>query len=167
MFADVTAPVVLTFQLLRRFWPQLVALVFAGVLFDNVFRQLAVQMAFIDRYAGLAVLTLVALTQLVVIVAMFQVLRPALPEIEAAQAEAEKGSEKTGASRFASMVTIALLPFFAYYAASGFLGDIVRQYSRTALEQAPFGESFRPLDVLDSWWSCFLSSSRGWCAKSP
>lgn len=155
MLADVTAPIVLTFQLLRRFWPQLVALVLLGILFDGIFRQLAVNAAFFDHYAGLAVLTLVALTQLVVVVAMFQVLRPALPEIAAAQAEAE-GSEKSqakgGASRFASMVTIALLPFFAYYAASGFLGDIVRQYSRTALEQAPFGESFMPLDVLDSWW---------------
>ena len=50
------------------------------------------------------------------------------------------------------MITIALLPFFAYYAAWGFLGDTVRQYSRVTLDMAPFGESGNVLDVLDSRW---------------
>ena len=47
------------------------------------------------------------------------------------------------------MITVALLPFFAYYAAWGFLGDTVRQYSRVTLDMAPFGESGNVLDVLD------------------
>lgn len=160
MLADVTAPVVLTFRLLRRFWPQLLALVLTGIVAKELLMQLAARVAFLNHMAGLALLTLVALSQLVVTVAMFQVLRPGLPEIGAAQDEADEEREQTekqkgGGSRLAAMITIALLPFFAYYAAWGFLGDTVRQYSRLALSLAPFGESGNVLDVLDSRWLLF------------
>ena len=153
MLADVTAPFALTFRLLRRFWPQLVALVLVGIIAHNLLMHLAASMAFVNQMLGLALLTLVALAQLILTVAMFRVLLPGLPEIQEAQAEAASpGASKGGGSAFATMVTIALLPFFAYYAAWGFLGDTVRQYSRAVLDMVPFGESMRPLDVLDSRW---------------
>ena len=160
MLADVAAPVFLTFRLLRRFWPQLVALVLVGILAGDLLMLLAAKVGLVNHMAGLALLTLVALTQLVVTVAMFQVLRPGLPEIGAAQDEAEAETEQTekrrrGGSRLAAMITVALLPFFAYYAAWGFLGDTVRQYSRLALDMAPFGESGNVLDVLNSSWLLF------------
>ena len=79
MFADVAAPFTLTFRLLARFWPQLVALVLAGILAGDLLVQLAARAAFVDHMLGLALLTLVALAQLIVTVAMFQLLRPALP----------------------------------------------------------------------------------------
>ena len=41
MFADVAAPFALTFRLLARFWPQLVALVLAGILAGDLLLQLA------------------------------------------------------------------------------------------------------------------------------
>ena len=62
------------------------------------------------------------------------------------------------------MITIALLPFFAYYAAWGFLGDTVRQYSRVTLDMAPFGESGNVLDVLDSRW-LLLSVAVSWLVR--
>ena len=77
MFSDVTAPVVLTFRLLRRFWPQLVALVLMGIIANELLMLLAAKVGVANHMAGLALLTLVALAQLVVTVAMFQVLRPA------------------------------------------------------------------------------------------
>ena len=43
-----------------------------------------------------------------------------------------------------------ILPFFAYYAAWGFLGDTVREYSRLALERVPFGESADIFGLLRS-----------------
>ncbi|WP_260854828.1 hypothetical protein [Mesorhizobium amorphae] len=90
---------------------------------------------------------------------MFQTLRPALPAVRAAQAAASGNSVEepggSGSARLARMVTVALLPFFAYYAAWGFLSDTVRQYSRAALALAPFGESGNVLDVLDSRWLLF------------
>ncbi|OBQ73360.1 hypothetical protein [Mesorhizobium erdmanii] len=155
MVADIIRPISLSFSLLRRFWPQLVALVLAGVLAGDLLLQLAAKVALANHFAGLAMLTLVALAQLVVTVAMFHVLRPGLPHLLAAQRGADKAEEPATdrqGSRLVRMITIALLPFFAYYAAWGFLGDIVRQYSRETLDQADFGQSANVLDVLDSRW---------------
>ncbi|MER9357418.1 hypothetical protein NKI61_29745 [Mesorhizobium sp. M0514] len=164
MLADFARPLGLTFRLWWRFWPQLIAMVLLGILGGDLFMQIAARAAFLNHMAGLALLTLVALTQLIVTVAMFQTLLPGLPAIRAAQQGArDKASEKTSgeepsssAARLTHMVTVALLPFFAYYAAWGFLGDTVRQYSRVTLDMAPFGEgSGNVLDVLDSRWLIF------------
>ncbi|RWM10795.1 hypothetical protein [Mesorhizobium sp.] len=159
MLADAAKPLVLTFRLWWRFWPQLVAMVLLGIVFGDLFMQLAARTALLNHMAGLALLTLVALTQLIVTVAMFQMLLPALPATRAAQQAAQGESEaepRTGSARLARMITVALLPFFAYYAAWGFLGDTVRQYSRVALDMAPFGGGTgNVLDVLDSRWLVF------------
>ncbi|AGB45388.1 hypothetical protein Mesau_03007 [Mesorhizobium australicum WSM2073] len=177
MVADIIGPISLSFSLLRRFWPQLVALVLAGVLAGDLLLQLAARVALANHFAGLAMLTLVALAQLVVTVAMFHVLRPGLPNVLAAQRGADKaaasesevagkearGTDRRG-SRLVRMITIALLPFFAYYAAWGFLGDIVRQYSRASLEQADFGQSGNVLDVLDSRW-LLISVAVSWLIR--
>src|SRR6185369_5903773 len=45
MFADIIRPISLSFSLLRRFWPQLVALVLAGVLAGDLLMQLAARVA--------------------------------------------------------------------------------------------------------------------------
>ncbi|RJG43078.1 hypothetical protein [Mesorhizobium sp. DCY119] len=168
MLADVAAPFALTFRLLWRFWPQLVALVLIGIIAGDLLMLLAAKAAFLNHMLGLALLTFVALTQLIVTVAMFQVLRPGLPEISAAQEEAESEAagpaKDRGKTRFASMITIALLPFFAYYATWGFLGDTVRQYSRMALDMAPFGERANVLDVLDSRW-LLVSVAISWAVR--
>ncbi|RUX49682.1 MAG: hypothetical protein EOS58_14515 [Mesorhizobium sp.] len=159
MLADAAKPLALTLKLWWRFWPQLVALVLLGTVFGDLFMQIAARTALVNHMAGLALLTLVALTQLIVTVAMFQTLLPALPATRVAQQAARGESEAqpgTGGVRLARMVTVALLPFFAYYAAWGFLGDTVRQYSRVTLDMAPFGEGAgNVLDVLDSRWLIF------------
>lgn len=156
MLADAAKPLALTFKLWWRFWPQLVSMVLLGIVFGDLFMQLAARTALVNHMAGLALLTLVALTQLIVTVAMFQMLLPALPATRAAQQAARDeslGEARSGSARLARMVTVALLPFFAYYAAWGFLGDTVRQYSRVTLDMAPFGEGAgNVLDVLDSRW---------------
>ena len=156
MLVDVVKPLGLTFRLWWRFWPQLVALVLLGIVFGDLFMQVAARAAFFNHMAGLALLTLVALTQLIVTVAMFQTLLPALPAVRAAQQAAQgeiQAEPATGSARLVRMVTVALLPFFAYYAAWGFLGDTVRQYSRVTLDMSPFGEGAgNVLDVLDSRW---------------
>lgn len=170
MVADIIRPISLSFSLLRRFWPQLAALVLAGVLAGDLLMQLAARVALANHFAGLAMLTLVALAQLVVTVAMFHVLRPGLPNVLAAQRkdEARERAEQPDAgrrgSRLVRMITIALLPFFAYYAAWGFLGDIVRQYSRETLDQADFGQGANVLDVLDSRW-LLISVAVSWLVR--
>jgi hypothetical protein len=168
MLADVVKPLGLTFRLWWRFWPQLVALVLLGIVLGDLLMRIAARAAFVNHMAGLALLTLVALTQLIVTVAMFQTLLPALPAVRAAQQAAQGESQAepgTGSARLARMVTVALLPFFAYYAAWGFLGDTVRQYSRVTLDMAPFGEGAgNVLDVLDSRW-LILSVAISWLIR--
>ncbi|MBN9068376.1 MAG: hypothetical protein J0H60_18500, partial [Rhizobiales bacterium] len=84
MFADAVRPIGLTFSLLFRFWTQLVALVLIGIFAGDLLMQFAARVSIHNHFAGLALLTLVALAQLTVTVAMFQVLRPGLPSIRAA-----------------------------------------------------------------------------------
>jgi len=71
MLADITRPVGLTFSLLGRFWPQLTALVLIGVVAGDLLLQLAARVGLQNHLAGLGLLTVVALAQLVVTVAMF------------------------------------------------------------------------------------------------
>lgn len=168
MLAEVAWPIKLTFKLWLRLWPQLIAVVLIGLLCSHMLMWLSVTAAVINHYAGLGVLTLVALAQLVTTVSLIQIVRPGLPSICAAQAAAQKeadGAEpERGLSRLATVIAVALLPFFAYYAASGFLGDTIRQYSRLALSYAPFGESGNVLDVLDSKW-LILSVAVSWVVR--
>jgi hypothetical protein len=169
MLADIVGPVGLSFHLFRRFWPQLVALVLLGIIAGDLLLQLAARVGLQNHLTGLACLTLVALAQLVVTVAMFQVLRPGLPRIraalEAAEVDRSTLGHGRGTSRLARTITIALLPFFAYYAAWGFLGDTVRQYSRLALELTPFGENGNVLDALDSRW-LLISVAVSWAVRA-
>lgn len=169
MLAEIALPLKLTFRLWLRFWPQLFAVVLLGVIASHLLMQLAVDAAYINHYAGLAVLTLVALAQLVTTVSMIQIVRPGLPALNAAQEKSPTGedgdSRYQGLSRLAAMVSIALIPFFTYYAAWGFLGNTVRQYSRDALAQMPFGGSGgNVLDVLDSKW-LLLSVAISWVIR--
>ncbi|MEK1890422.1 MAG: hypothetical protein AAAB35_23240 [Phyllobacterium sp.] len=139
-----------------------------GIVFSEVLMRLAVWTAFMNHSAGLGVLTLVALTQLVTTVSMIQIVRPGLPSIAHAQAISlgrDRATVEKGLSRLATIITVALLPFFAYYAAWGFLGDTIRQYSRLALAYAPFGEAGgNVLDVLDSKW-LILSVAISWVVR--
>lgn len=154
MLAEVALPIKLTFKLWLRFWPQLAAVVLLGLSASHILMYLAVKTAYMNHYAGLGVLTLVALTQLVTTVSMIQIVRPGLPSVMAAQAQSDKAAAGSGSgfSRLTTIIAVALIPFFAYYAAWGFLGDTVRQYSRLALSMMPFGGNGSVLDVLDSKW---------------
>ncbi|WP_088159286.1 hypothetical protein [Achromobacter xylosoxidans] len=166
MLESVLAPWALTGRLWLRFWPQLMALVLAGTLARDVLLWVAAQTGFANHLAGLAVLTLVALAQLVTTVAMFLVLLPGLPALRGAQEAARAGQAETGGSRgrLGQALTVALLPFFAYYAAWGFLGDIVRQYSRLAYGLDPLGEHGNVLDALDSRW-LLVSVAISWLVR--
>ncbi|WP_454857329.1 hypothetical protein [Rhizobium binxianense] len=161
------APFVLTIRLLARFWPQLLAIVSLGIVAINLFLWIAAKVALLNPMAGLTILTLVVLAQLVTTVAMFQVLRPGLPSIAAAQAQAgrEAGSGHDRGPQLVTLIGITLLPFFLYYAAWGFLGDTVRQYSRLALEMTPFGESGNVLNVVDSRW-LIVSIGISWLVRA-
>lgn len=144
----------LTLTLLWRFWPQLLALWLIGMIADAVITEVAVQIGVINSLAGLSTLSLAVLTKLVIIVALFQTVRPGLPALETASRLADReqpeGNEATGTTSFTSALALTLVPFFAYYAAWGFLGDTVREYSKLALNLMPFNGNL--LDVHGGAW---------------
>jgi hypothetical protein len=159
MRRELLAPLVLTGRLWGRFWPQLTLLVLIGIVLNDQLLGLAVQAGLTSRLLGLTTLTLVVLVKLVITVTMFLVMRPALPALAAAHAAAlgSAGAGPADGRRFprlsslAAVLTITLLPFFAYYAAWGLLANTVREYSMEYLHRAAFGGSGNPLDITGSY----------------
>jgi hypothetical protein len=145
-------------RLVLRFGPQLMLVALIGAIARALLLEGAVALSFLNRLAGLAFLTLVVLAHLVVVVVLFEIVRPGLPALDAAArgpAEAPPPSTpRRGAAvrRYASSVALALVPFFAFYAAWGFLGDAVRDYSKLALAVTPLGQSANVLDVSGGLW---------------
>ncbi|MBD9524756.1 hypothetical protein IB262_33310 [Ensifer sp. ENS02] len=170
MMAPSFKPIALSVRLLARYWPQLIATALIGNLAADVLLKLAAHVAIANHMAGLAFLTLMVLGQLVVTVVMFHIVRPALPCFANAAGHPvpvsgpPPGGPNDAAGRFANVVSIALLPFLAYYAAWGYLGNIVREYSRAALALAPFGSDANVLDVMDSRW-LLISVAISWAAR--
>ena len=161
--------IILAGRLWARFWPQLLFIALAGVLLRELLLELSIRVGFLNHLAGLVTLTLVVLVKLIVVVAMFEIVRPGLPALHAARNQAReslpqddggqgdqghdvRGQVHRGSARLAAVLTAALVPFFAYYAAWGFLGDTIRDYSRLALTLDPFGTHGMPLDILGGWW---------------
>jgi hypothetical protein len=62
------------------------------------------------------------------------------------------------------VLSIVLVPFFAYYAAWGFLGDVVREYSLLGLRLDPFGAHGPLLRAGDSQW-LLLIVAFSWLAR--
>lgn len=152
---DLLAPLLLALRLFGRYWPQLILLAAAGLLVRDLLLSAAVAVGLENALAGMIVLSFVVLAKLAVTVLMFSALRPNLPAIRGlgqGKQSPEDQADKAPSVRLMSMVAIAILPFFAYYAAWGFLGDTVREYSRLALSKVPFGETANFLDLLTSQW---------------
>ncbi|HWK69010.1 MAG TPA: hypothetical protein VNS34_29140 [Rhizobiaceae bacterium] len=157
MIGDVSRPLGLTARLAERYWPQLLLLGAFGYIAHDLLLEAAVAAGLRNALAGMVILSLVVLVKLAVIVAMFSVLRPALPGITGLGGGpgAPPESEPKADGRLLAVTAAAILPFFVYYAAWGFLGDTVREYSREALARTPFGERASFLDLAQSRWVFF------------
>ena len=167
-----------TGRLWFRFLPQLLAIALLGVIARVLLLRGAVELGFLNHLAGLISLTVVVLVKLVVVVALFEVLRPALPAMKHAAtsgeetpaadttkepaADAPRPPSRT--ARVATILSLALVPFFAYYAAWGFLGDTIRDYSRLGLSLDPFGTHGMLLNVSGGWW-LILSVALLWALR--
>jgi hypothetical protein len=152
--ADIVRPLTLTASLLARFWPQLLVLGALGYIARDLLLEAAVGVGLQHPLGGMLMLSLVVLVKLLVVVLMFSVLRPGMPALAALRSESSGAG--AGADRPASgdhmlaVTAAAILPFFAYYAAWGFLGDTVREYSRLALQRVGFGEKLNIFDLVHS-----------------
>lgn len=148
-------------RLVWTYGPQLALIALIGAIARDLLLEASVALGFLNRLAGLTALTLVVLAHLVMVVALYETLRPGLPALEAARRDGAEPApagapppRKRGATarRYASAVTLTLAPFFAIYAAWGFLSDAIRDYSKLALALTPFGESGNLLDVSGGAW---------------
>jgi hypothetical protein len=151
---DILRPLALTAGLLARFWPQLLLIASIGYIATDLLLNAAVGVGLRHPLGGMVVLSLVVLAKLLVVVTMFSVLRPALPALaalrQASRDEWPAPDERKTSDQMLAVTAAVILPFFAYYAAWGFLGDTVREYSRLALDRAPFGEKLNIFDLLSS-----------------
>ena len=151
---DIVKPLALTAGLLARFWPLLLLIGSIGYIANDLLLNAAVGVGLRHPLGGMVVLSLVVLAKLLVLVTMFSVLRPALPSLAAlrqeSRGEGPAPDERKASDHMLAVTAAAILPFFAYYAAWGFLGDTVREYSRLALARVPFGEKLNIFDLLSS-----------------
>jgi hypothetical protein len=137
------------FALLCRFWPQLVCLYLLEHALHPWLLRLCVEIGFVNRLLGLTALAVLVLFKLVVLVWMFYVVRPGLPAVSAIDSDQDA---TTPTQRFTGVLGVVLVPFFAYYAAWGFLGDVIRDYSLLGWRLDPFGEHGALLRAGDSQW---------------
>lgn len=147
---DIYRPLAVTTRLLVRCWPQLLLVGCLGVIAHDLLLQGAVTIGLQFPLGGMVMLSLVILAKLTVLVMMFVVLRPHMPAVAALRQQAKKGVDETKREPILAITAAAILPFFAYYAAWGFLGDTVREYSRMALAQAELGKSVDIFAILQS-----------------
>lgn len=153
-------------RILWRYWPQLMALWVAGIIGNLLLNEFAALIGRLNTLAGLSTLSLVVLLKLVVIVALFETVRPALPALDAAAqaATVQPDADASPPAGFASVLTLTLVPFFAFYAAWGFLSDTVRDYSKLVLDLMMAGESGNLLQVSGGTW-LFVSVGVAWAVR--
>ncbi len=167
MLKDIAGLITLAAQLLWRFWPQLLLTGTVGLIARELLLQGAVRAGFYAPLAGMIVLSLVVLVKLLVVVVMLNCLRPALPALAKL-----RGSPASGAAdgdgrrtdRLFVLTAAVILPFFAYYAAWGFLGDTIREYSRLAFERLAFGERIEVFNLMRSR-SLVAAILACWCVR--
>ncbi|HZB57060.1 MAG TPA: hypothetical protein VE527_25715 [Reyranella sp.] len=154
MMADIVRPLALAGSLLGRFWPQLLLIGALSYIARDLLLNAAVAVGLKNALGGMVVLSLVVLTKLMVVVLMFGALRPGMPALASLRQEATVagggGDRPATGDHMLAVTAAAILPFFAYYAAWGFLGDTVREYSRLALQRVPFGERLNIFTFVQS-----------------
>ncbi|HST44627.1 MAG TPA: hypothetical protein VLK29_05315 [Luteimonas sp.] len=114
-------------HLLWQHWPALLACFFAQRVAYDVLLMAAIQLAETGVLLSYAAVAVLIVSQLVGAIAMFLVLRPSMPSMQA-----RSGLPTMLAQRaWLDVLAVALLPFFAYYAAWGLLDGIKRDFILT------------------------------------
>ncbi|MEO7432997.1 MAG: hypothetical protein ABIR62_13440 [Dokdonella sp.] len=151
-----------TLHLLATYWPTLVFWFFVQKLAGMILLRLAVVLGYVNHLLGFLGLALMVVVRLLCTIAMFDALRSAVlatPEVaDAKQEHADSGAGSL--RRFGSVLAIVLLPFFAYYATWGLLGDSIRAYVLDFLRGSLLDRHGLPTDLLQEpglWLSVVLT----------
>lgn len=142
-----------TGRLVASRWPQLLAWYLAGYLVHYVVIEIAGFVGATSALAGVAIMPLAIVARLASFIGMFFVLRHAMPAFQSLK---DKGQVATDVpadtplqQRMTDVLLIAILPFFAFYAAWRFLRDDTQTYAQVALRHVDFGNEPISGNVLD------------------
>ncbi|AYF98882.1 hypothetical protein [Protaetiibacter intestinalis] len=141
---------------LARSWPGLLAWFLAGWTARLLLLRLAGAVGNEWPLLGQLILPLAVIARLASYVAMFLVLRSALPHVP--DPESTAAGWRGFLSRWGTAISAAILPFFVIYAAWGMIAEDSRDYASSALDQANYfaDQSARALDVTVDAWSLSL-----------
>jgi hypothetical protein len=144
-----------TLRLVAARWPALVAWFLAGWLARYLLIELAAFFGASSALAGLLIMPLAILARLGSYIAMFLVLRDAMPAFQSVGGKGDDAIDRTTPSgrrqRVAEIFLVSILPFFAFYAAWKLLAQDTQQYAQAALANInPFAAGPAPTaNVLD------------------
>ncbi len=131
-------------RLLWRHWPALLACFFAQRVAYDVLLLGAIQLAETGVLLSYAAIAVLIVSQLVGVIAMFLVLRPSMPVMQAATGLPAMLVQRS----WLDVLAVALLPFFAYYAAWGLLDGIKRDFILTYQSWVSFDRREPLQDIL-------------------
>ena len=125
----------LSLSLFLRYGAVLTAVWAAGMLLNQILLHVAVEVGIMNRLLGLVAIAPVILLQLLIVVAMFVILRSGLPRLRrpARRPPSTPGTapdKDADGGVFAVALLAVLIPFYGYYAGWGLLGDTLRNYSQ-------------------------------------
>lgn len=138
-----------------RCWPALLAWFLAGWTARLLLLRFAAAVGNDIPLVGQLILPLAVIARLASYVAMFLVLRAALPNVIAADPPRADGSRMSFLARWGAAISAAILPFFLIYTAWGMVAEDGRDYAAASLDQADLfgGEGADALDVVVDAWS--------------
>lgn len=154
----------LSLWLFLRYGAVLSAVWAGGELLGQILLRAAVEAGFVNRLLGLLAIAPVILLQLMVCVAMFLILRSGMAgsrsrQHEATVAAGQSPQAQAEGAGFSVALLAVLVPFYAYYAGWGFLGDTLRSYSQlfyvTQMSRVDFTRPDLPpaaLEVSQTGW---------------
>ncbi|RFA21035.1 hypothetical protein [Subtercola boreus] len=144
-----------TLRLVAARWPQLLAWYLTGWLARYLLIELAAFFGATSALMGLLLMPLAILARLGSYIAMFLVLRPALPGFVSLRDKGEDAVDRTTAGtadaprqRLYDILLVSILPFFAFYAAWQLLKDDTQAYAQAALKNIDFFAGSAPNSVL-------------------
>lgn len=129
-----------TVRLVGRNWAPLLVTFCAGYLVHDLLLRGAAELGQLSREAGLMVLSIGVLVNLVVVIVMFHVVRRDLPTLSGlVAAGADPGTSGEGEQRIVQVIGRGLLPFLIVYGAWGLYLDDVRTYANLGLAEGDLG----------------------------
>nr|WP_257215235.1 hypothetical protein [Pollutimonas harenae] len=123
--------------MLRKYGVLLLTILLGARLAETLFMHLAVELGMVHRFVGLIAVIMIILLQLIVFAGIFVVLRdrPAVIRLRRSRASDSPDTQEDTSPVFASALLAVLIPFYGYYAGWGFLGNTLRDYSKSFLSE--------------------------------